>query len=84
MPVKRRVEAILKQLEALKQTLSVTNIEQFDETELTIRLEYIEQVNKSFNDAQSKFEEESNAEIDVDEIMNFTNLYFEVKAAVSS
>ena len=69
---------MVKQLEALKQTLSVTNIEQFDETELTIRLEYIEQVNKSFNDAQSKFEEESNAEIDVDERMNFTNLYFEV------
>ena len=74
---------MVKQLEALKQTLSVTNIEQFDETELAIRLEYIGRINKSFDDAQSKFEEESNAEIDVDEKMNFTNLYFEVKAAVS-
>ena len=74
---------MVMQLEELKNHLTPAQVEGIDEAELTVRLKYIEQVNKTFNEAQSKLEEENDVYIDVSTRMKFTSIYFEVKSLIA-
>ena len=80
LPQKRKVAAIVKQLEALKETLSPEVLAQLDAAELSVRLQYVTQLNKNFDDTQSILEENDDGSFAVPDRFGFTSLYFEVKA----
>ena len=82
-PLKKKVQAIVMQMEALKNNMSPVAMEQMDEAELSVRLDYVENVSTKFDAAQSALEEIGEVEVSIAERMNFTSLYLELKSAIT-
>ena len=80
LPQKRKVAAMVKQLEDLKDTLSPEPLGRLEAAEVSVRLQYVEQLNTSFDETQSLLEENDDGTIEVPDRFGFTMLYFEVKA----
>lgn len=82
-PFRSEIVVLLKQLQDLNQMLSAAQLEQYDEAELYVRLEYIEEINKNFGRAQEIIEEnECSGSVNNDRT-TFTLLYFDVKAKLT-
>lgn len=81
MPHRAKVAAMVRQLEQLNINLTEDKLKGFDEAELSVRLDYVESVNNTFDRSQS-FLEQSNSTETV-ERMNFVTLYLDVKAKLT-
>lgn len=79
---KRRVGTLHKQLTVLNISLTAERLGEMDEADLSVRLDYLEGLNSTFEKAQSSI-----AEIEVGEdseiTFNFISLFFDVKAKLS-
>ena len=82
-PLKKKLQAIVMQMEALKNNMSPVAMEQMDEAELSVRLDYVENVSTKFDAVQSALEEIGEVEVSIAERMNFTSLYLELKSAIT-
>lgn len=81
LPHRSKVIAMVNQLERLKETLTEDKLKGFDGAELSVRLDYVENINKSYDIAQSLLEENDSTESS--DRMSFLSLYFDVKAKLS-
>ncbi|XP_046805934.1 uncharacterized protein LOC111684284 [Lucilia cuprina] len=83
LPFKTKATAMIKQLENLNQTLTPSQLKEYDDAELSVRLSYIEEVNKSYEMAQSIIEENEISELDGTDRMCFVSLYLDVKSKLT-
>lgn len=78
---RRSVAVVVKRLEAMKRSLTTEQLGEYDDAEISVRLEYVEQQNNAFDKAQSALIN-SSAEGE-DSSMAFASLYLDVKAKLT-
>ncbi|XP_075158171.1 uncharacterized protein LOC142231448 [Haematobia irritans] len=83
MPFRTKILAMEKQLESLMRSLTNEQLAEYDSADLSVRLEYVEQINAAFEEAQSVLEELLSVEQEYDVRMRFTSLYLDVKAKLT-
>ncbi|XP_059225785.1 uncharacterized protein LOC131997922 [Stomoxys calcitrans] len=83
LPYMTKIASMLKQLGMLKKSLTTAQLSEYDEADLSVRLDYVEQIGASFEEAQSALEEMVTAEMESEERMKFTALYLDVKAKLT-
>lgn len=76
----RRVAALIRQLESLKQSPTPKKL---DAADLSVHLDYVEKVCATFEEAQSALEEKVTSELEGSERMNFVSLYLDVKTKLT-
>lgn len=79
---KKTVEALVRQLEGLKQSL-IGEIEKYDEDELAVRIDFVDKIHDKFDVALAFIEQDVNSEGNAVEQMAFNLLYFDVKAMLT-
>ena len=82
-PYRRKVNSMVKQLEAMKESCGPEKLEEFDEEQLSVRIEYVDKVCNSFDEAQTHIDQNGDDEIDSSDRMDFNNLYFDIKSTLA-
>ncbi|XP_053949452.1 uncharacterized protein LOC128857733 [Anastrepha ludens] len=80
---KRKSASIKHQLTALNKTLSSHRLDELDEAELSVHLEYVESIHDNFDHVHSILEEADPRELDGVGRAEFFDVYLEVKAKLS-
>ncbi|XP_059221526.1 uncharacterized protein LOC131996094 [Stomoxys calcitrans] len=83
LPFRTKISAMEKQLETLIKSLTSEQLAQYDLADLSVRLDFVDQINASFEDAQSALEEILTVEQEYNGRLRFTTLYLDAKAKLT-
>lgn len=83
LPYHNKIATITKQLININMALNAVQLAQYDDAELSVRLEFVESLNSSFDKAQTILEELDSSVMEGNNRYNFVAIYLEVKAKLT-